>query len=150
MGQSILRHIAAAMLDMQASATIHPVTELRSESQLYGLLAALHMLGASCCLAGWHTLMLLTLKRQNQPASAPLLASLCTVPSQGSAAMVCSPDVLCLGPRASAFTSCGQHAACITEEKRQVQQVITRAAPLLRLHFLPASPGACAGSPYSL
>ena len=50
--------------------------------------------------------MLLSLYCQNQPASAPLPASFCTMLSQGSAAMLLRAAVLCRGPKASALTSC--------------------------------------------
>ena len=52
--------------------------------------------------------MLFSLYCQNQPASAPLLASLRTTLSQGSAATLLRVAVLCLGPMASAFASCSQ------------------------------------------
>ena len=50
--------------------------------------------------------MLLSLYCQNHPASAPFPASLRTMLSHGSAAMLPRAAVLCRGPRASALTSC--------------------------------------------
>lgn len=49
--------------------------------------------------------MLLSLYCQNHPASAPLLDSLRTMLSHGSAVMLLRAAVLCRGPRASAFAS---------------------------------------------
>lgn len=65
--------------------------------------------------------MLFSLYCQNQPASAPLLASLRTTLSHGSAATLPRAAVLCLGPMASAFASCSHDASSGT-------------APIIALH----------------